>query len=295
VSKSKPENQPADPTQGTSDPSPSPSDDPDGKPPPPAGLWSRWSSSRLLIWSLLLLGGNFLIQMSVFTLTDDLFLPVAAGSLLGIVLPCVFVARSGGGTMASEFHLGPAPRSVLFWAAIAALAALLPTSLLAEISVRIHPISESWLDFYLERMPDGVWDTAMAAVTVILLSPVAEELLFRGILHRLASRVWGALPATIISALAFALIHGEPWYLFGLFGLGVLLAFIYEVTRSVTACAVTHAIHNMISLVLLLGENDPTASGTGAMELDVILLGGSLLLLALACSQLARHGAATRH
>jgi membrane protease YdiL (CAAX protease family) len=269
---------------------PSPPPEPTGPAVLPAGLWSRWTNSRLLIWGLLLLMGNFLLQTALFLLTDDLFLPVGIASLVAVVLPCLLAARSVGGSLAADFHLGQAPLPLLFWASIAALAALVPSSWLAELSMRIHPVSESWLEFYLEHLPQGGFETVLAVVTVVLLAPVAEELLFRGILYRLARRLWGPAAATFLSALAFALVHAEPWYLFGLFALGVLFAFIYEATGTLTACVVAHGLHNAISLTLLLGEKEFATGDTGAAELDLMLLGGSVLLLVVACVKLVHHG-----
>jgi membrane protease YdiL (CAAX protease family) len=244
----------------------------------------------MLVWGLLLYAANVTVQLLVFTITDDLFLPVAAGSLLAILLPCYFAAHRYQGSLAADFRLGKIPLTVSFWAAVAALAALLPTSLLAQLSVRIYPIPQIWIDFYFDRLPQGEIGIALGFITVAVIAPVGEELLFRGIVHRWASRLWGPLPAVILSSLIFALVHFEPWYLFGLFGLALLLGFIYEATRSVTACSVTHGAHNAISYFVLVNQEDPAATTVGGLELDVLLLGGSLFLLALACQRLVHHG-----
>jgi len=273
---------------------PDPAEDPAGRQTGPGDLWSRWSPGRLLVWGLLLYAANVSLQLIVFTLTDDLFLPVAAGSLLAVLLPCALVSRRTGGSLATDFHLGAVSPAVAAWSAIAAVAAMVPTSLLAQLSVRIYPVSQTWLDFYLEHLPEGTTEIALAAVTVVVFAPVGEELLFRGIVHRLASRIWGAVPAAVVSALIFALVHLEPWYLFGLFGLALLLAFVYEATRSVTACVITHSVHNAISFAFLMNQADSAMAGTGASGLDILFLGGSILLLALACMQLVRHGEAAR-
>jgi membrane protease YdiL (CAAX protease family) len=272
-------------------PSSRPPPDPGEWPPPPdrppAGIWSTWGRGRLLAWVLLLLIGDFAIQAMVYQFTDDLFLPVAAGAALAILLPCHLAARAAGGSLASEFHLGKVRPGKAIWAAVAAGAALLPTSMLADLSARIHPIPDSWIDFTLEHLPRSSGAALGAAVSVVLIAPLAEELLFRGIIHRLARRMWGPTAATLLSSLIFGLAHGEPWYLFGLIALGILLAYIYEMTRSVTLCFVTHAAHNGISFALLMREQDITATIAGGELGDVALLAGSLLLLGLACVQLA--------
>ena len=75
-----------------------------------------------------------------------------------------------------------------------------------------------------------------------------------GLLYRLARRTWGASSAAVVSALAFGLLHGEPWYLFGLVGLGLLLAYVYEMTGSLTPGIVLHGVYNGASFFLLLQD-----------------------------------------
>ena len=59
----------------------------------------------------------------------------------------------------------------------------------------------------------------LAFGAVVVVGPLAEEIIFRGLIHRVFSRTWGPWPAIIASALVFGLVHGEPWYLLGLVGM----------------------------------------------------------------------------
>jgi membrane protease YdiL (CAAX protease family) len=170
-----------------------------------------------------------------------------------------------------------------------AACSLVPTSLLAELSQRLHPIDPKWESLFREHLPTTIPGVVLAVFTVVLVAPLAEEIIFRGLLHRLASSMWGAVPATIISALVFGIVHGEPWFLFGLVGVGVMLAFIYETTRSVTACWAAHAVHNAVSLWAMLANEGSLAEpraitrldwALGAVSVLGILLVGRFLLAA---------------
>jgi len=132
-----------------------------------------------------------------------------------------------------------------------------------------------------ESMPDGPAAILLAFLTVVVAAPLAEELIFRGLLHRLASRMWGRWPAIMISSLVFRIVHGEPWYLFGLIGIGVVLAVVYEATGSVLACWVTHMVHNGISLAMMLWSEQATAEILPLTFTDWLVAGGSLVLLVL--------------
>ncbi len=265
-----------------------------GGPPPPGGgrLWSSWSNAQLLLWSGACLAGNAVLQSLLFTLTDNLFVPLLGGGLLGVLLPCRLLARTAGGSLASEFRLGPVRPAVAVWSAAAAAASLLPTAYLAYVSQRLHPIDPTWAAFEAEHLPRGPLATTVAFAAAVVVAPLAEELLFRGLLHRLGARIWGPWPAALLSAGAFALLHGQPWFLLGLLGLGLLLAYIFETTHSVTACAVAHALHNGVALTVLLAEGRrlaPEAAPPAAADAPALWqVGASLVLLALSCLALRR-------
>ncbi|MCD7956657.1 MAG: CPBP family intramembrane metalloprotease [Lachnospiraceae bacterium] len=61
-----------------------------------------------------------------------------------------------------------------------------------------------------------------------LLVPIAEELIFRGLLYaRMRTRLQAG-PAIVISALLFALYHGNPIQMIYAFPMAVVLALLYE-------------------------------------------------------------------
>jgi len=258
--------------------------------PPPTGVWNCWSDRRLLTLAILMLAGNFVLQIAVFGLTDELFLPALIGSLLGVVLPAAVAARATGSRLIDDFQIGQISPRVLLWSALLAVAGLEPTSLLAGLSARIHPVDPEWVAFFEQRLPQTSTELLVTVVAVVIAAPLAEELLFRGLVYRLARRTWGVGAAVSVSALSFALVHGEPWYLFGLIGLGLLLAFLYEMTRSVTACWVAHAVHNGVVLYLMLHTEEVAAETAGPAAIDYLRLAGSLMLLAAAGYQLYRYG-----
>ena len=61
-----------------------------------------------------------------------------------------------------------------------------------------------------------------------------------------------------------------------LIGIGLVLAFVYHATKSVTASWVTHAVHNAVSLALMLSAGDSLA---GPSELTLQDAGWALLSL----------------
>lgn len=268
--------------------SPAPPVLPPGDSGPTPGLWAAWSSARLLAWAGACLLGNTAVQSVIYVLTDDIFLPVAAGGLLGMLLPTWLVARAYGCGLARDFGFDRPRAGVLFWTAVAVAGSLAPTALLAALSARIRPVPPEWEALFTSHLPRTTVATGGAFLAVAVAVPLAEELLFRGILQRLAARRWGDLAGVVLGALLFAILHLEPWYLLGLFGVGLLLGYVWAVTRSLTACAVAHGLHNAAALTLMLRQGGEAGSPAVIERADWLWLAASLPVLALGCAGLAR-------
>ncbi len=263
-------------------------------PPPPAppgpwpGLWAVWGPARMLAWAGACLLGNAAVQSVTFALTDDLFLPVAAGGLLGMLLPTWLVARAHGSGLARDFGFDRPRAGVLLWTAVAVAGSLAPTAVLAALSARIRPVPPEWEALFASHLPRTPPAIVGAFLAVALTVPLAEELLFRGMLQRLAARRWGDTAGVLLGALLFAILHLEPWYLLGLFGVGLLLGWVWAITRSLTACAVAHGLHNAAALTMMLQQEGQTGSPAVIERADWLWCAASLPVLALGCAGLAR-------
>lgn len=97
-------------------------------------------------------------------------------------------------------------------------------------------------------------DTAPLAVIVVatslLLAPVAEELLFRGVLYQALRQRGGKVLATGGSAVLFTLLHARPAVAPESLLLGVVLAMAFERTGSLYPSMCLHAAYNGIIIVL---------------------------------------------
>jgi uncharacterized protein len=88
------------------------------------------------------------------------------------------------------------------------------------------------------------------AFLMVIVAPVTEELLFRGLLLRgMLSRHRPAV-AVLLSAFLFAAIHLNPWQFLSALFLGVLFGWIYLRTAFVGFCVAGHALANGLCLVI---------------------------------------------
>ena len=87
----------------------------------------------------------------------------------------------------------------------------------------------------------GIWG---GVVRVVVIAPVVEELIFRGVIMTGFMKNYKIGYAITFSALMFALFHLNPWQFPATFMLGLLLGWIRYRTGSILACIAGHVIHN---------------------------------------------------
>lgn len=107
---------------------------------------------------------------------------------------------------------------------------------------------------FLKQAMQTPQSLGLALLTVILLAPLVEELLFRGLLQNYLRTQVGSRAAILLSALIFALFHFSPsqglgniTIGFSLFTLGIYLGFLYERQQSLLASLGLHMSFNAIS------------------------------------------------
>jgi uncharacterized protein len=102
-------------------------------------------------------------------------------------------------------------------------------------------------------MPDPRDWSAMIGmfIATAIVAPVVEELTLRSVLYGWLRNHLSPVIAGIISAAAFAALHGSLVLLPGTFLVGLTLAWIYERSGSIFPCMLVHGCFNAISTLLV--------------------------------------------
>lgn len=129
---------------------------------------------------------------------------------------------------------------------------------------------------------------AINLITIAIIAPVTEELLFRGvILGGLLLRRRSATYVVVVAVL-FACFHLNPYQMLSSFLLGLLLGLVFLKTESVIPCIVAHAFFNIQGILLyrmqivIPGYNAALVARTQPLWFDAmgcVFLVVSLLLL----------------
>lgn len=116
-----------------------------------------------------------------------------------------------------------------------------------------------------------------------LIIPIAEELLYRGVVFRRLRMFCGAVPAIILSAVIFGVMHANLVQFLYAGILGVLLAFLLQSTDRMYAPILGHIAANVVAVIRqetgwLDFAYEPTMAGIGVSL--VLLVATGILLLA---------------
>lgn len=125
------------------------------------------------------------------------------------------------------------------------------TSVVVEPLIGTMP--DGWLDTLEQQMKLGGW----VILTTVVMAPLCEEILFRGILQDALTVKYGPLRGILIASAVFGVIHLIPQQAINAFFVGIVLGYIYYRTRSLIPVIAIHAINNAVSyLSWMLGGRE---------------------------------------
>ena len=151
------------------------------------------------------------------------------------------------------------PRSLgrlgwLPWLAIGvvgAVVALVAAEWLGSLATQILPNSPNTQCTAVRDEYGGY--VAVAIPLVCVIAPLAEESIFRGFIYGWLRRRLPVLPAVVISAAVFSAAHVVLVLALPLFGVGVILALLYEYSDSLLPGAIVHGLFNLVGIIAILG------------------------------------------
>ena len=219
-----------------------------------------WGLSEVFIgiFASLFLG---IVAVLVFKATaadpDRLTLPgvfaaVVGGWIAYAGTPYLVARHKPGGLgqqMGFRFHWRvDVPKGVLLGIAGQVLVALiyLPLHLLAPGVVED-------LDAPAKQLTDTItsWRWVVFGLFVAGVSPVCEELFFRGLTMRAIASRWGATTGIVVSGIIFGIIHFESVQTVALVAFGMLLAWRATRTGRIGETVIGHATFNLITVLAL--------------------------------------------
>jgi hypothetical protein len=169
-----------------------------------------------------------------------------------------------------------APRIGGYWGVVAGMTVVLMVFSLGASVVT----SALFPDFTSSADIDTGGNVAALVLTIAVLPPFIEELIFRGLLLERWAAKWRIGTAVAVQAVLFGILHVDP---VGAAVFGVVMALMYLRTKTLWVPIAMHAANNALVLVAVLFAGDAaneTAVPANAGEAAVQVLAGLLVMAA---------------
>jgi len=264
---------------------------PEGKEPDGAkGLFDRMNNWLLLIYAF----ACFLMASSlvgILYLNGNVVLSVILPGIFGYILPLMILTRRYRLSFTGEFRLLVPDTVTAVLVLVIAAATIYPVDALSWLFRRGRPVDSEYINILLAFKPKGIWHLAAMALGLGIITPLGEEILYRGVVQSIFHRNMTAAAAILLSAIVFAVSHGVLYVIPGVTLLGIVLAYVFYRTGNLTCAVMIHALFNLFSLYRLNTLSEETISNFEWSAPDTGWLVVSITILLAALAAFTRHTA----
>lgn len=164
---------------------------------------------------------------------------------------------------------------------------ILPVALLAacfnlitSVVISYIPWPESWMESYMANS-SVIDNSIMAWITAVIMAPILEEIVFRGLMYTRLKKGLPVIAAAIITSLTFGVVHGTIIWAIYTFIFSLVLIWVFERFQSLAACILLHMAYNLSGMAMSLIPED-------AGVVVIILLVVSIVVAVLMYKQIVK-------
>ena len=243
-----------------------------------SGVYSVMITTKLTVE---MMGADGSIDMELLTAkVMDVVMPQAmtltliSSILTLLILGLVFLIRKKN--FLEETSIRSMPVSGIVPVALAAVGFNVVVSKLLQII----PFPESWIESYQQNSSMiGAGNMAVAWIATVIVAPILEEIVFRGLIYTRLKQGMAAVAAAVIASLLFALSHGTIVWGIYTFLLSMILIWTFERFQSLTANICFHFFFNLTGMVLSsIGEMSNVVEWVMFAVAVVAFVGGMVLI-----------------
>ncbi len=170
-------------------------------------------------------------------------LTLGVANLLAFSVVILVAARRRGIGFNAVCPLSPVSPGALLLVAVLILGTVFLLSEVDNLTRLVFPPPAGLAEAF-EELLDTRARPISSFLLLVVVAPVTEEVLFRGLILRGFLGNYSKRSAILMSALLFAVMHTNPWQFISAFVAGVLLAWLLIETGSLLPCLFAHAVAN---------------------------------------------------
>jgi len=217
----------------------------------PPDIFAVFNNYLLLFFGFSCILSSVFIQQ-LFVMMGQTRAGIVIAPVLGVILPVYLATRRFPAGFRKQLLIRR-PQVLL------ATQVLVATLLVAVIVDYVYALSErfttapvDYIDGLKEIKPAGVPAIVFTFLGLCVLVPLAEEVVFRGLIQRVFTRHMGGVLAMVLAGAFFGVIHLTPQLLLSMIAFGIFLGFLFYATSNLTYPILAHCAFNTISYVQLV-------------------------------------------
>lgn len=239
--------------------------------------FQKMTSGKFLFWMfgiffLLLVSSGIFAALGV-PMNGTFMLQVFFYGLLFVVFYFGGLEKEERGLLFTKKKLSPGKLMIFVPFFIGGIINILYTLFLERFSPGLHQSYLEASDLMDQIIGEvDVLGTSLLFLSVVILAPIVEEILFRGIFFNVLGKKHSTLFAMMMSSIVFGVLHLET--MVPTFIIGLVICFIYQQTGSLLLAILAHFFNNLMAFVMpyvLVGRSP---------EDPLVLVMGSVLVVA---------------
>jgi membrane protease YdiL (CAAX protease family) len=178
-------------------------------------------------------------------------LGIGVAPLLAMILPLYLLLRRVGPGLSRQLRLVAPHTPKVGYVVFATLATVVIVDQIYLINQQFNPVPVEYIESLNDLRPADAWNFALIFVGLCVLVPIAEELVFRGMIQQIFSRNTGPVVGFLLAGLVFGAIHLNAHLLISICFFGIFLSFVYYATGNLAYTIISHALFNTVALLQL--------------------------------------------
>ncbi|MCK4774032.1 MAG: CPBP family intramembrane metalloprotease [Candidatus Krumholzibacteria bacterium] len=178
-------------------------------------------------------------------------LGIGVSSLVAVILPVYLLLRRVGPGFARQVRLSAPRAPQVVYVLLATLATVVIVDQIYLINQQFSPVPQEYIESLKDLRPADGWNFAIIFVGLCVTIPIAEELVFRGMIQQIFSRNMGPVLGFLLTGLVFGAFHLNPHLLISISFFGIFLSFIFYATGNLAHTIISHSLFNVVALLQL--------------------------------------------
>ena len=211
-------------------------------------------------------------------LTGHNRLGIGLSALVGILLPSFLLLRRFPRGLPGQLRIARPRIHRMILVVVATFAAVVLIDQIYVLNQHFTPVPEDYAEAIRDLKPTNALQFIVTFMGLCLLVPLAEEIIFRGIVQQVFTRNMGGVLGFFLAGATFGAVHLNAHLLISITAFGIFLGYIYYVTGNLTYTIVAHAIFNMVAFAQLAFQSEAETSALPFYVADVRIVVASLVI-----------------